>query len=114
MDDFSTPNLVNAFGYVPSMPNYIRPGKRPMSSMSPIIILDKTNNVRLVLGASGGSRIISSVAQVALKNLFIDNDIKRNIDDKRVHHQLYPEHVEIDMGFSNVSESTLGTRKYFF
>ncbi len=74
-----------------------------MSSMSPIIILDKTNNVRLVLGASGGSRIISSVAQVALKNLFIDHDIKRNIDDKRVHHQLYPEHVEIDMGFSNVS-----------
>lgn len=67
MDDFSTPNLVNYFGLRPSEANYIKPGKRPMSSMSPTIILDKDDNIRLVLGASGGSRIISSVAQV--KNL---------------------------------------------
>ncbi len=93
MDDFSTPNMVNAFGFVPSISNYIKPRKRPMSSMSPIIVLDQKNNVRLVLGASGGSRIISSVAQVAIKNLFIDSDIKKNIDDKRIHHQLYPENV---------------------
>ncbi len=103
MDDFSTPNMVNAFGFVPSISNYIKPRKRPMSSMSPIIVLDQKNNVRLVLGASGGSRIISSVAQVAIKNLFIDSDIKKNIDDKRIHHQLYPENAEIDMGFNDVS-----------
>ena len=70
MDDFSTPNLVNAFGYVPSVPNYIKPKKRPMSSMSPIIILNRNNEVRLVLGASGGSRIISSVAQVKFRKFF--------------------------------------------
>ena len=64
MDDFSTPDLINYFGLRPSEANYIKPGKRPMSSMSPTIILDKDHNIRLVIGASGGSRIISSVAQV--------------------------------------------------
>ena len=64
MDDFSTPKLVNAFGYKPSIANYIKPTKRPMSSMSPIIVVDRNNTVRLVVGASGGSRIISSTAQV--------------------------------------------------
>ena len=64
MDDFSTPDLINYFGLRPSEANYIKSGKRPMSSMCPTIILDKDNNIRLVIGASGGSRIISSVAQV--------------------------------------------------
>jgi gamma-glutamyltranspeptidase len=70
MDDFSTPNQANSYGYAPSQSNYIKPGKRPMSSMSPIIIVDKrTNEVRLVLGASGGSKIISSVAQVSFNSI---------------------------------------------
>ncbi len=64
MDDFSTPHLINYFGLQPSVANYIKPRKRPMSSMSPIIVINKNGTVRLVLGASGGSRIISSVAQV--------------------------------------------------
>ncbi len=68
MDDFSTPGLVNAFGFVPSSSNYIAPGKRAMSSMSPIIVVDENNNVQLVLGASGGSKIISSVSQVRYLN----------------------------------------------
>lgn len=41
MDDFSTPNLTNFFGLQPSQANYIKPGKRPMSSMSPIVIKNK-------------------------------------------------------------------------
>ena len=64
MDDFSTPAVSNYFNLKPSVSNYIKPQKRPLSSMSPIIVIDKSNSVRLVLGASGGSRIISSVAQV--------------------------------------------------
>ena len=64
MDDFSTPGTVNYFGVPASEPNYIRPGKRPMSSMAPIIILDENGNVRLSLGASGGTKIITAVSQV--------------------------------------------------
>lgn len=99
MDDFSTPNLDNFFGLKPSKSNFIRPNKRPMSSMSPIIIIDSNNNVKLVLGASGGSKIITGVAQVAIKTLWLNKDLKESIDSKRVHHQIYPEKVQIENGF---------------
>ena len=69
--------------------------------MSPIIVLDNNDNVRLILGASGGSKIITSVAQVAIKNLWMNKNIKDAIDERRVHHQLYPTNeVEIEEGFS--------------
>ena len=64
MDDFSTPGTVNKYGFAASPSNYIVPGKRPMSSMSPMIILDQHGKVRIVIGSAGGSRIISAVAQV--------------------------------------------------
>lgn len=71
-DDFSTPNLTNSFGFIPSPENYISPGKRPLSSMSPTIIVDQEDNVKLILGASGGSKIISSVAQVIVYDLIVN------------------------------------------
>ena len=64
MDDFSTPSMVNGFNFVPTEANFIKPGKRPLSSMVPMIIVNKNNDVVLILGASGGSKIISAVAQV--------------------------------------------------
>ena len=102
MDDFSSPDLTNSYGYIPSVENYIRPKKRPVSSMSPSIIVDNDNNVQLILGASGGSKIVSSIVQVAIKSLWMGSDIKSAIDDLRIHHQLYPEYLQIESGFSNV------------
>ena len=66
MDDFSTPGLINVYGLEPSPKNFIKPNKRMMSSMSPTIMVDHLGNVRLILGASGGTRITTGVAQVGV------------------------------------------------
>ena len=67
MDDFSSTGIINSYDAPHSEVNFIQPGKRPMSSMSPIIILDENDNARLVLGAAGGTHIVSSVAVVSEK-----------------------------------------------
>ncbi len=64
MDDFSIPNASNYFGLAPSPFNFPQPHKRPLSSMSPSILLNRHGRVRLVGGASGGPRIITATAQV--------------------------------------------------
>jgi gamma-glutamyltranspeptidase/glutathione hydrolase/leukotriene-C4 hydrolase len=102
MDDFSTPNMVNTYGLAPSEANFIKPGKRPMSSMAPIIITDENNDVRLILGASGGSKILTAVAQVAIKVLWQNMNLKHAIDDKRIHHQLIPDYIQFEDGFDLV------------
>ncbi len=65
MDDFSTPGKANLYGFPPTRANYIRPGKRPLSSMCPSIITDKNGDIKMIAGASGGSRIITGTVQVS-------------------------------------------------
>jgi gamma-glutamyltranspeptidase/glutathione hydrolase/leukotriene-C4 hydrolase len=103
MDDFSTPNTTNSFGVPASPANYIAPGKRPVSSMAPLIILENQNQrIQQVLGASGGTRITTSIAQVAMLNLWFNRDIKKAIDSPRLHSQLLPEEVIAERGFDYV------------
>lgn len=65
MDDFSVPGVNNTYGIPPSPANFIEPRKMPMSSMCPIIMLNENNDVELLIGAAGGSKITSSVAYVS-------------------------------------------------
>jgi len=119
MDGFSKPNTSNSFGVPASPASGIEPGKRPTSSISPLIILNTANErVQLVLGASGGTRITTSVAQIALRNLLFNQDIKTAIDSARLHSQLLPQQVLVEQGFDYVRiENSIGnfsfSRKYF-
>ena len=62
MDDFSTPGNSNFFGYLPTPNNYIRPGKRPLSSIATTIV-EKDGSPYFIVGAAGGSRIITATVQ---------------------------------------------------
>ncbi|CAF4479859.1 unnamed protein product, partial [Rotaria socialis] len=99
MDDFSKPGSPNFYGYAPSPANFIKPFKRPMTSISPILVTDSYGNVIFTAGGSGGSRIISSVAQVAIYNLWLGKSIRDAVDMPRLHQQLIPMEVELEKRF---------------
>lgn len=69
MDDFSYPTRNNPDTYKQTEINFIEPGKRPLSSTTPTIILDDEGKVKMVVGASGGFRITTAVAQVKTEKL---------------------------------------------
>ncbi|XP_064615327.1 glutathione hydrolase 1 proenzyme-like [Liolophura sinensis] len=103
MDDFSMPNIINAFGIKPSPANFIYPFKRPMSSMCPAIIVKGDKSVRMVTGAAGGSKITTAAALVVLRALRFDQDLKTATDSPRFHHQLLPNELMVEEnGFSEV------------
>lgn len=102
MDDFVSPKMINKFGLAPSNYNRIRPGRRPLSSMAPSVITDSQGNVRLVIGASGGSMITTSIATVSLRHLYLGEDIKTAVDGPRIHHQLLPDNIMHEHNFPKV------------
>lgn len=103
MDDFSLSFASNYFNITPSVSNNLVPSKRPQSSMSPMIVFDsKTAEVRLAIGAAGGSKIISAVAQVMIRVLYFLQNIKEAIDAPRIHNQLRPFATFYDEDFSKV------------
>ena len=92
MDDFATvPGAANMFGLVQGEPNAIAPGKRMLSSMSPTIVLDPKGNVELVLGAAGGSRIITTVFEEVSNAIDFGMDIADAVRAPRFHQQDFPD-----------------------
>ncbi|XP_055300761.1 scoloptoxin SSD14-like isoform X2 [Sitodiplosis mosellana] len=100
MDDFSSPGKENGFGLRPSPANYIAPRKRPLSSMCPVIVLDKNNDAILIAGSAGGSKITTTVAYVFAKHLWLGESLEDSINAKRIHHQLLPMEVVFEKGYN--------------
>jgi gamma-glutamyltranspeptidase/glutathione hydrolase len=99
LDDFTAaPGASNAYGLVGFAANLPGPGKRPLSSMTPTIVL-KDGKPVLVTGSPGGSRIISTVLQVIVNALDYDMNIAAAVDAPRLHHQWLPDEVRAERGF---------------
>ncbi len=101
LDDFTAAvGASNAYGLVGYEANLPGPGKRPLSSMSPTIVL-KDGKPVLVTGSPGGSRIISTVLQVIVNVLDYKMDVAAAVASPRLHHQWLPDEVRIERGFSD-------------
>lgn len=97
MDDFASPDEIpNSFGLSPSKYNIPEPRKRPLSSMVPTIIVDELGRVEAVLGASGGSRITTSVLQAIVRLVFYKMPLLETVAYPRLHHQLLPDVLEVE------------------
>lgn len=101
MDDFSYPIGEPKHDSQLSPANQIEGGKRPLSSMTPVIISDNKNQDPVfIIGAAGGIRIPTSVAQVMIRLLYFgDDDFDVPIEDKRLHDSLLPDVLEYEEGF---------------
>ncbi|XP_034946498.1 glutathione hydrolase 1 proenzyme-like isoform X2 [Chelonus insularis] len=99
MDDFVIPSIVNYYGLSSSdKENLIQPGKRPLSSMAPSLLVDSDGNIKVVIGAAGGTKIITSIAYVIARILWIKDTVKEAVDAPRIHHQLLPMKLEYQYG----------------
>ncbi|KAF0497163.1 gamma-glutamyltranspeptidase [Gigaspora margarita] len=99
MNDFAVPGEPNIFGLWPSPYNFVEPGKRPLSSTVPTIIENEDGEVELIVGGSGGTRILTSVLQVLTNVYDFDMDVLSAVNAPRVHQQLLPNVLEMDSGF---------------
>ncbi|MEP6653058.1 MAG: gamma-glutamyltransferase family protein [Myxococcales bacterium] len=96
MDDFAMqPGVPNGFGLIGSAQNAVMPNKRPLSSMTPTIVLDG-DQVKLVVGAAGGPTIITATTQVLLNVVDWNMDAQAAIAAVRVHHQWFPEVLMVE------------------
>lgn len=98
MDDFtSKPGVPNMFGLVQGVRNDIEPGKRPLSSMTPTIVL-KNGRLFMVTGSPGGSRIITIVLSTLENVIDYGMNVQQAVDAPRLHMQWLPDEIEMEPG----------------
>ena len=97
MDDFSSkPGQQNTYGLIGYSANSIQPSKRPLSSMTPSLIIDKEGNRMMTIGAAGGSRIITAVLQTIISVIDHNLGIQEAIDLPRTHSQWLPDVIRYE------------------
>jgi gamma-glutamyltranspeptidase / glutathione hydrolase len=112
MDDFSSkPGVPNADGLIQGEANAIGPGKRPLSSMTPTIVVHDGKTV-LVLGSPGSSKIITTVANVLMGVVDYGMNIQEAVDAPRFHHQWLPDVLNVEQWFSPDTVSALRQMGY--
>jgi gamma-glutamyltranspeptidase / glutathione hydrolase len=98
MDDFSSKSGVpNMFGLIQSDANLVGPNKRPLSAMTPTIVL-KDGKLWLVLGSPGGPTIITTVANILIGVADFGLDIQQAVNAPRFHHQWIPDRIQMERG----------------
>ena len=101
MDDFSAaPGMPNQFGLLGAEANEITPGKRPLSSMTPTIVM-KDGELFFTTGSPGGSRIISAVLQSILNIVDFNMNLEQATLAKRIHHQWQPDALEVEFSIDD-------------
>jgi gamma-glutamyltranspeptidase / glutathione hydrolase len=108
MDDFSSkPGAPNMYGLIQGPANAIGPGKRPLSAMTPTIVL-KDGKVFLILGSPGGPTIITTVANILMGVVDYGLDIQEAVNAPRYHHQWMPDAIMLE---DRISPDTVGLLK---
>ncbi|VDP12804.1 unnamed protein product [Soboliphyme baturini] len=104
MDDFSTSDKPNAYGFVSTKINAIQRCKRPLSSCAPTIVYDQEHgHVELATGAAGGSRIISTLVLMIQRVLQLNETLQDVGDSARLHTQLHPNEIVFEEGLEAVN-----------
>ncbi|HEY9110273.1 MAG TPA: gamma-glutamyltransferase, partial [Rhodanobacteraceae bacterium] len=106
------PGVPNQFGLVQGLANQIEPGKRPLSSMSPTIVL-RDGKLFMVTGSPGGSTIISTTMESILNVVEYGMNVKQAIDAPRIHMQWWPDEIFAEPdAFTPTVQSALETMGY--
>lgn len=112
MDDFASKvGVPNLYGLIQGPADAIAPGKRPLSAMTPTVVLEK-GKLRYVLGSPGGARIITTVANIFLSAAEQGLNIQEAVDAPRFHHQYLPDKLYLEPGFSPQTISALRALGY--
>lgn len=108
--DFSIPGSSNEFGYIPTTANYIRPGKRPLSSITPVIVTSADGNLFLITGSAGGSRIITATVQNIIHVIDQGMTTAEALAKPRLHDQLIPNQVRFEYAYDNSTVAFMKAR----
>lgn len=110
MNDFSIPGVTNEFGFGPAPANFVRARKRPLSSITPVVVEFPNGTLCLTAGAAGGSRIISATAQVVWRALEYDMGMRDALAVPRLHDQLMPNTASLEHGFDGAIAASLAAK----